>query len=570
VRVARRHWAASIAAAVAALAVFALSFGAFSVAPTDISAWRMTLGDVPYRDFWTMYSPGSFIVLAGLFELFGRELLISRVAGNVASAAAVGLFCLLAMRLGGRRAGLLASGVVIAAFFQAGYYRALGSYPTALPLLLGAALALTPSAGPRRSGRPAPLEPARTLLAGGLIGAAIVCKHDVGGYALIALAAAVLVSAGGRLRDRMRTAAMMTAAAGAIVVPVVAWLVAAGAGPAAFDALVRFPLTDFPYVRPEAFPLVPRFSGDIVADVRSGVRWLLGHAPGIAILVSMAVLVRRGALSRLPLAAWWAVFMFPLVWTAAHVQFNTHAITLPLLGALVSVAARGAGGAASIPGDGGTRRRPQIAGTATAAWIAVVAVDPAYQALERLSQRPQALGVPHLAGISEPAAERAWARQLAAALREAAPAEAPLLLVAARNDVVIFVDTAPYWLSDRRPASRHHEPHPAITDTETGQRDILNAVAAGPPPVIVRERRFQEAHLDDIERAFQAAGVGVGATILDDWIAARYRPAGRYGRYELMVPCGAAGDHRGTPAGCGGELQPPRLPFRGGPPAARR
>jgi hypothetical protein len=552
VRVRGPHRAAPIAAAVAALAVFAVSFGAFSATPTDISAWRMTLGDVPYRDFWTMYSPGSFIALAGLFELLGREMLVSRVAGSVASAAAVGLFCLLAMRLSGRRAALLASGVVIAAFFQAGYYRALGSYPTALPLLLGAVLALTPPAGPRRSGRPAPLEPVRGVIAGGLIGAAIVCKHDVGGYALIALVAAVLVSAGGRLRDRLRAAAMITAAAAAVVVPVIVWLVAAGAGPAAFDALVRFPLTDFPHVRPEAFPLVPRFGGDIVVDLRSAIRWLLGHAPGIAILLSMAVLGRRGALSRLPLAAWWAIFMFPLVWTAAHVQFNTHAITLPLLGALVSVAAWGAVGAASMPEDAWMRKRlPPIAGPVTAAWIAAVAVDPGYQALERLSQRPHALGVPHLAGINEPAIGRTWMRQLAEAIREAAPAEAPLLLVAARNDIVIFVDTAPYWLSDRRPASRHHEPHPAITDTEAGQRDILNAIAAGPPPVIVREHRFRDAHLDDIERTFQTAGVAVGATILDDWIAARYRPAGRYGRYELMVPCADPGDGRGSRVECG-------------------
>ena len=34
-------------------------------------ATRVLQGQVPYRDFWTMYSPGQFYILAAAFKLFG-------------------------------------------------------------------------------------------------------------------------------------------------------------------------------------------------------------------------------------------------------------------------------------------------------------------------------------------------------------------------------------------------------------------------------------------------------------------------------------------------------------------
>jgi len=32
-----------------------------------LNAERITLGELPYRDFWTLYSPGYFYLLAGVF-----------------------------------------------------------------------------------------------------------------------------------------------------------------------------------------------------------------------------------------------------------------------------------------------------------------------------------------------------------------------------------------------------------------------------------------------------------------------------------------------------------------------
>ena len=533
----------------ASAALFGLSLPHFIAAPTDVSAWRMTLGDLPYLDFWTMYAPGSFGVLALLFDWIGREMLVSRVAGLLTAALATSLYFALAVRVGGRRSAFVATAIVALTFFATGYHARFGSYPPAVALLCAAILLLTPPAHP--DGRAAPsLDPRRRVwrvaFAGLLGGAAVVFKHDIAAYALIAMGVATLLAGGVPVAARVRAAGILTAVSLAVTGAAVAWMVEVGAGPAAFDALVRFPLTDFRHVRPEYFPLVPHFTGDAVHDVREATRWVTCHLPTLALVMGAGALARLPRAAPLPLAWWWALSAYPLFWSAAHVQLNTHAITLAALGGLAGAAGLGRwledAEARAADTRGGSRRILTIAWAGALVWTSVVMIEPGYRLVERWSGHPVPLDLPHLSGIREPERDRAWMRDLAAAMASMAPPDAPLLVVGARNDTLIFADLTPYWLSDRRPASRHHELHPAITDTERGQREILAAVARGPLPVVVREHRFGDHAVAGAKKRFQDAGVPVGATMLDQWVAGNYRSAGRFGRYELMAPRVLRGD----------------------------
>ena len=41
-------------------------------------ATRVARGGLPYRDFWTLYGPGSFYALGALFRLFGESVAVAR------------------------------------------------------------------------------------------------------------------------------------------------------------------------------------------------------------------------------------------------------------------------------------------------------------------------------------------------------------------------------------------------------------------------------------------------------------------------------------------------------------
>ena len=76
-----------------------------------VGADRVLRGDIPYRDFWTLYGPGSFYLLAGLFRLFGEFALVERGLDIAAKTAIATLVVALVLQFG-RRTVALAAGVL--------------------------------------------------------------------------------------------------------------------------------------------------------------------------------------------------------------------------------------------------------------------------------------------------------------------------------------------------------------------------------------------------------------------------------------------------------------------------
>ena len=80
-------WMALVA--LAAFALFSLDWrnGLYG-GVAEVGAMRVLAGDLPYRDFWTLYAPGQFYLLAGLFAVFGLQWLVSPIAASVLLAGA--------------------------------------------------------------------------------------------------------------------------------------------------------------------------------------------------------------------------------------------------------------------------------------------------------------------------------------------------------------------------------------------------------------------------------------------------------------------------------------------------
>jgi hypothetical protein len=506
-----------------ALLLFATSATAFEARVTDLSALRLLGGEVPYRDFWTIYAPGSFTTLAVLFGLFGRELIVSNLAGMVLSAASVAAFFHLARTVVDPWPARALAALIATAFFGMGYHVGLTSYPPALLLIL-LAVAFAAGRAEHAGWRWA-------IVPGLLLGVAMVFKHDIAAYAAAASATAIVMTRALRGRHSVWTpAACLIGAAAVPPASAVIVLAALGAGAEMWRNLIVFPLTDFRYVRPEYFPLIPRLRGSVVSMAREISHWGICNLPLVAFAAG-AVAVWRGRRqlgSSTIFLATVAAMLFWLHWWAAHVQLNTHAISLAAWSALLV----GVGSGTVAPDV--RRRLWRLGLPVLVCWWAIFLAAPAYQAVAGRSTT-EWVDLPGLRGVRVRAERARWMRGLAAAMAEAADPGAPLVFVGSRNDLNIFAASTPYWLSPRRPATRHHELHPGITDTERVQEEMLARIDAGPAPVVVREHRFSDEVIERV-KAGMARHVAVGSTLMDDWIARHYETGSRFGPYELMRP----------------------------------
>ena len=332
----------TLALFIAATGLFSLDwFNGFPGGVSTVGAERVLAGDVPYRDFWTMYAPGHFYLLALIYRLFGTTFQVETVSATLFCAAAACCCYLLARKLGSRRfLALGCAAVFLAATFNKGYHKNLGSYPTASLFVF---LALNCVALHYKTSR-------RSLLfwAGLAAGTAVVFKHDVGGFTAIATVAGLIVF---YLVQRFRTEipetlasllvkiALYSSGAAAIALPALlyfSWL----AWPDMARNLVTFPLGDFPFSRPEAYPsLLPAnlLDASRAQTVENLSRYLMFALPFVFFLlgvvaVGLAFQKRKPQFAALAMTFSTAYFFH---YTAAHVQINTHIISMSVYGALL-------------------------------------------------------------------------------------------------------------------------------------------------------------------------------------------------------------------------------------------
>jgi hypothetical protein len=138
---------------------------------------RVLNGDVPYKDFWAIYPPGQFYVLAGIIKLFGANLLNARIFDTLIRFLMVIGVYLISKRLAPHRLAFLAALIAGLLLASAGFY----SYAVFPAMTLGlwsitAWLAYTDK---RHKGW--------LLLSGVLLGVSIIIRWDIGIFAGISV-----------------------------------------------------------------------------------------------------------------------------------------------------------------------------------------------------------------------------------------------------------------------------------------------------------------------------------------------------------------------------------------------
>jgi hypothetical protein len=153
---------------------------------------RLLLGDVPHRDFVTLYGPGNIWILGIAFELFGAALEVERAVGLGFRLLALGSVFVIGARFG--RAAAVA-GVVLAAVVWVPWYAQANAALGAIALTLFA-LALL-SLASRRDGRVAS---GLLALAGATAGLAVLLRFDFAPAVALAVAPLLVVMRGSERR----------------------------------------------------------------------------------------------------------------------------------------------------------------------------------------------------------------------------------------------------------------------------------------------------------------------------------------------------------------------------------
>jgi hypothetical protein len=324
-----------------ALGIFALNWrfsftnGAYGTigGESTLGALRVLHGELPYRDFWTLYAPGHFYLLALIFRLFGTTLMVEVVAASVFCALAGSACYWLIYRVTQRRVlGVAAATVFVAALINSDYYyyRFETYPPTILSLFLSLILVVAYYQTPRLR---------YLVLAGLMTGLIAIFKHDVGAYTAIAVSAGLIVYHS--LNQAKPLAAWRSlfwqllvygACVLAMVLPVVIFF-AIVAGHDAWQDIVVFPLTDWRFSRPENYPSLLPFDlytpslSELIDNLFNYVKFTVPFVLNVLGLVTIGLAIRqRQAFYAAIATTFWVAFWFHF--SGAHLQINTHIITM--------------------------------------------------------------------------------------------------------------------------------------------------------------------------------------------------------------------------------------------------
>jgi hypothetical protein len=486
-------------------------------------AQRILQGDVPYRDFWGLYPPGQFVAVAALFKIFGSSLLVERVWDISLRAAIAAVSYLLAARLAGRGIALIVWILALAWLWTVQFY-GYSMIPALLLILLSAWFFV----------RFLEAQTAVRALfaAGALLGVTIAFRHDIAFYAFLAelltLLALALVPrptgfALGGYAKALWPPIVLTAGASVAALPLALYLMIAAPLPDVLDQLIVFPATVYTRVRHLPYPAL--FEPTLVFGFP-----LYFHFVVLAVVLVLLFRFRPSRASDMSPAVWrtmlFLVLLIGMVFVKStvrpHVVHVIHVITLSFLlaGVLLSTTVRG----------------PLYTGAKVilAAGLCLMTVWPALAVRGAVAQAgdlrahaadiQRMLHFPRARGLLTPPDQAAALEYVRA---DTSPDE-KIFVGNGRHDKVVQNDVMFYFLSERRSATKYHELHPGQVTTEPVQRAVIDELQGNG----VRYAVVFVGNDDLVEP--NASGISSNVTLLDAFLASRYRLVKEFGNYKIL------------------------------------
>jgi hypothetical protein len=519
----------------------------FVVLPYDeglslYGAVRVLHGQLPYRDFWTMYGPGEFYVLAGAFRLFGVYALWGRVLFLAVNSVSLAAVFYVAEELTQRLWWSLGTAAVVFVWLSSVGSYEFPVYPALTLILIAAVLMLRRwrDGGPRWA-----------IYAGLALGIAALFRHDLALYALVALCIAAvfdkLRDPAHALRERRRRAGAellrLVVAAAAIVVPVVVLLLVFVPAHDLYYGLLYVPARIYPKVRALPFPHLREVLHGLdplrhlttppaLGDAEYNIVWF----PPIAVAMSLVWFVpvlRKRELPRFQVTGYLALFLLTallflkgIVRVAPLHMLQAVVPAIVLLGCSLARWQRVHGAARAALGFSGV-------------WLAICVVAASHRDVNTLRANVLRLrnaeGRESFAALCHPPAGLRGARCLELGDEEAqailyverhTEPDDKIYVGAMRHDKLFANDIAFYFFSARESATKWHDLHPGVETTAPIQRQMISDLEHNHAAYVIREPE------DTVEP--NGSNVSSGVRLLDDYIEQNYRPERSFGEIEIL------------------------------------
>ncbi|MBC7780210.1 MAG: glycosyltransferase family 39 protein [Proteobacteria bacterium] len=513
--------------------------GAYDEGLMLYGAQRVARGDVPYRDFWTMYGPGGFYVTAWLFGLFGESVWVARAFDVVSRAAVVVLiFANLRTAVGGGAALIAALlGLALLVAVQAYAFPIFPALACSLAALY--AVACTERAQPDSALGWAVVAGASTALC-------MLIRHDLGTYTLLAVAASFIAI--GPPRDAKAALAFATGLLG-VLLPAVAFFVWAVPLSLLYENLILIPLTVYPPFRSLPFPSVAgAIRNSLETMSLKPVAGLIVYLPLIVGAVA-AFFIARGqqggnhltdSIARFGLPAR-AMLMLLVMNILFYLKGAVRVEALHLAPALVLSLLLGTLLMQHIP-----LRLLRVAITMFFIAVAVGRLVEHSRATTLLLPAMRALfdptsgahDLPTCAGAALPRlrcfgvdADRV---AVLAYLQHYASATDTLYVGVDRHDKIFVNNIELYFLSGLGSVTRWHDLHPGIQTTHAIQQTMIDEMRRHAPDFVVLNAQW------DSRQEPNRSAVSSGVTLLDDHLRANFAPVFTAGTLTVLRPAGVA------------------------------
>ena len=508
---------------------------------------RVLHGGIPYRDFWTMYGPAQFYVLALFFKVFGTSVLTGRIYDALIRAGiACACFALTRMLAPARWA--FAAFAAVALWLACLYYPAY-NFPVYPAMLASLISCLFFSRFLRESSYSRSL-----FLAGLFVSIATIFRHDSGFYIFLAelFMLAWITGLSRRpgdplltlLRSFGRRVLLYFAGVGLIAGPVYGAVLLQAGFKSVFYQLFYVPAVIYPKVR--SLPFLPAETLEMIRhpfswDGRLAVESLIVLFPILAILSAFLCLFTSRRSRIFPTT--WQRRLFSLLLLLASLFFVKGLIRVgpvQLLQSIIVCLIVLAVLFGHLPQLGRINTLPLCI---TAGFLVLCTLPVLSQLassgrlnLRKIVHSGASDSYDHLchpsAGLSrgrcvvvEP--------EVASAVQEIERRSTPdqtIFIGDGRHDRIFWGDVRLYFLSGRGAVTRWYDLHPGVQTTLAIQNEIIDSLRQQNPQVIVLNSTWDDT-VEPNQSQFSS-----GVTVLDDYIHGHYVQQAAYGKISILTP----------------------------------